>query len=216
MQNNLRTFTKAIDDIERKIIEMADITGQELQLAVHSLTDREKNNHCQQVLQLDRQVDDYDYQIYSSIIELILIQPPLPVELKTLTIMNRISREYERIGDQAVNIADLAAVTKLSGGSRLYQELKEMCDLTTSMLASSIYGIQEKDPSIAEKMEKQEDEVDQYFHRLHQYIVDEMRHEPEQIGSLANLLLVSRYLERSADHVVNVTRQVTQMVHMLA
>ena len=48
MQNNLRTFTKAIDDIERKIIEMADITGQELQLAVHSLTDREKNNHCQQ------------------------------------------------------------------------------------------------------------------------------------------------------------------------
>ena len=131
MQNNLRTFTKAIDDIERKIIEMADITGQELQLAVHSLTDREKNNHCQQVLQLDRQVDDYDYQIYSSIIELILIQPPLPVELKTLTIMNRISREYERIGDQAVNIADLAAVTKLSGGSRLYQELKEMCDLTT-------------------------------------------------------------------------------------
>lgn len=100
MQNNWRTFMDIADDIETKILKMSCLVNKELKLAVDTLISQQ-NKNTGQVSKLDKKVDDYDSGIYSDIINLILIQPPLSSELEALTRMNRISREYERIGDHA-------------------------------------------------------------------------------------------------------------------
>ncbi|KGA98631.1 hypothetical protein AJ85_01170 [Alkalihalobacillus alcalophilus ATCC 27647 = CGMCC 1.3604] len=214
MRDNLQTFTHAIHKVEKKIIRMAELTRRELELAVDSLVSK-KEEKSHKVLELDLKVDDFDYKIHSSILELLMIQPPLPKELQALTTMNRISREYERIGDQAVNIADLGKDTSIRADSQLYMELKEMCRLTCSMLKGSMEVVQNKNLSQAKEIAEQDDIVDNYFHQIHLYIVSEMRRNTEQIESLANLLLVTRYLERSADHVVNVTRQIEKVTYLI-
>lgn len=112
-----------------------------------------------------------------------------------------------------MNIADLSDKTNIHPKSSIYQELRAMCEVTTSMLEDSMEVIQQKNLSLAAQMKQQDDVVDCSFHQLHQLIVNEMKQTPDEAESLANLLLISRHLERSADHIVNVVKQVTKMVH---
>jgi phosphate transport system protein len=122
--------------------------------------------------------------------------------------MIRISREFERIGDQAVNIADVSQHTDVKTNSQTFEMIHQMSKLTTMMLSQSIEILDSKNLELIPFISDREEGVDRYFHDIHHSLVSEMRDYPDQIESLANLLLVSRYLERSADHVVNVTRQI--------
>ncbi|MDT8862167.1 phosphate signaling complex protein PhoU [Alkalihalobacillus sp. MEB130] len=207
MRSSLRSFTDAITDIQKQIAEMGKLTKQELFLAVGSLVVENEENR-KEVYQLDKLVDHYDESIHSSILQLITIQPPLPQELKMLSTMIRISREYERIGDQAVNIADIAQFSKMKVRSKTFAMIRDMSAITTMMVAASIELLITKNGEIIETIVRQEEEVDQFFREIQHHIVSEMQRDSAQIDTLANLLLVNRFLERTADHVVNVTRQV--------
>lgn len=209
MAENLRTFTDAMDAIQRKIIQMAEIAGKEIVISVESLV-QQNNEKMEEVLNMDKQVDEYDENIHSSVLQLIIIQPPLPQELKALATMMRVSREYERIGDYAVNIADTSQYLEIKEDTDKYKMIYDMGRLTESMLKESIEVLKNKSIKDAKSVEVKDDEVDNYFHRLRKRLVIEMKQDSENIESLSNLLLVSRYLERSADHVVNVTRQVVR------
>ena len=122
--------------------------------------------------------------------------------------MIRISREYERIGDNAVNIADLSEYTTIDVQSDVFQRIDEMSKLTSTMLEASIDVLKTKDQEQAPLIVESDDDIDQYFSDNQQYIIQEMSEEKKDMESLANLLLVNRYLERSGDHIVNVMRQV--------
>lgn len=210
MKGSLKTFTNAIDDVEKMIIKMAKITEKEISLAVESLVFSTKER-TEKVFELDSVVNELDQKIHSSILQLIMIQPPLPNELQALTTMIRISREFERIGDQAVNIANISQFTIIHADSDIYLEIKEMCRLTTSMLTESIDVIKNKNSLQALRITQRDDEVDRYFHQIHKLIVSEMRRDMDQIELLAYFLLIVRYLERSADHVVNVMQQIEKI-----
>lgn len=207
MSETLKTFTNAIGDIQTQIFEMALIVEKEIRLAVEALVSSEKHE-IKEVIDLDKDVDQYDNKIHSSILQLITIQPPLPKELEKLTAMIRISCEYERIGDNAVNIADLSEYTTIDVQSDVFQRIDEMSKLTSTMLEASIDVLKTKDQEQAPLIVESDDDIDQYFSDNQQYIIQEMSEEKKDMESLANLLLVNRYLERSGDHIVNVMRQV--------
>src|SRR5690625_3953322 len=101
----MTTFSRAIDNIEKKIIEMGKLVHLELTGIQNLLSGRKEHDY--DVFELDVKVDKLDEDIHSEIIQLIIIQPPLPQELQALTAMMRVSRELERLGDQTVNIAEV-------------------------------------------------------------------------------------------------------------
>lgn len=212
MSGSFKTFTSVMDDIQNQIFEMGKIVEKQLLLSVDALVLNQKNK-VEDVLELDKIVDQYEHEIHSSILHLINIQQPLPNELQALTTMIRISREFERIGDQAVNIADLCKSTEVKVDSEIIKRLNEMCSCTRSMLLESIEALKNKDINQAKLIAKRDDKINQYFDDNQIIITQEMVKEPNRIASLANLLLVNRYLERCADHVVNVTRQVEKSMY---
>lgn len=187
---------------------MALIVKKETYLSVKALNPNSKEKG-DEVIQLDQIADDYDDKIQSSILQLIMIQPPLPDELQKLTAMIRISREYERIGDNAVNIADLSQDTNINEKSNVYQRIAVMCEHNSSMLEDSIDVLRTKDNKQAQIIEEKDDQIDEFFYDNQKFIIKQMKSEKSvDMKTLANLLLVNRYLERSGDHVVNVMRQV--------
>jgi len=81
------------------------------------------------------------------------------------------------------------------------------------MLQKSIEIFKEKDYEQTNIIEKKEIKVDRYYRKIKQMIINEMESQPELIESLAQLFLVNRFLERSADHVVNISRQVKSSIY---
>lgn len=205
----LKTFTCAIQEIQEQIIKMAKLADKELKMAVDSLVSDDKSS-MDEVVKSDLLVDKLDNNIQSSILQLIMLQPPTPEELRTLTTMMRISREFERVGDLAVNIAKISKKTLISKNSELFTNIKEMSNLTGTMLTETIHVLKNKNVKEASLIAKTDDQVDHFFQENQFRIILEMKRETDQIEMLANLLLINRFIERSADHVVNVSRQVAR------
>ncbi|RKL65001.1 phosphate transport system regulatory protein PhoU [Salipaludibacillus neizhouensis] len=205
MEGQLKTFTVAIDDIQRQMLKMGELVNREMNLAVESIFS-EKKDIENEVIQIDKKVDDFDNKIQSSILQLITIQPPFPRELEVLTTMIRISRELERIGDHSVNIVEISQFIKVNKASQLYIVFREMSGLTSKMLEESIQMLRKSSNDQEQLIMEKEEEVDRYFDANQKFIVAEMRRDNEQIESLVHLLMVNRYLERGADHIVNVVR----------
>jgi phosphate transport system protein len=208
----IKTFTNSIDDIQEQILEMGKMVQNELSIAVELLVYPE-NKQTNQVQQIDQQVDQYDNDIHSAVLQLITIHPPLPEELKALTTMMRISRELERIGDQAVNIAEISQSRVLQSKTESLSMLDQMKELVISMLEESMTVFAEKNLEQAKVVAQKDDEVNRCFLDVQKLIVQEMQADPDQIEVLSQLILVNRYLERSADHVVNITRKVKSTIY---
>lgn len=212
MNDEIRPFNNAIDEIQEQVIEMGNLVNKALKKSIKLFLSGEHKDD-KEISKIDLKIDKMDDTIHSSVLQLITIQTPLPEELRALTTMLRVSRELERIGDHAVNISESSEQVKASFQTRTMDLFKENIDLVLSMLQKSIEIFKEKDHEQTDLIEKKEIKVDQYYREIKQMIINEMGSHPEQIESLAQLFLVNRFLERSADHIVNISRQVKSSIY---
>src|SRR5690625_584361 len=212
MNNEIRPFNNAIDEIQEQVIEMGGLVNKALNKSVKVFLDGEKE-HGKEISKIDLKIDKMDGTIHSSVLQLMTIQTPLPEELRALTTMLRVSRELERIGDHAVNIVESCEQIETNFQKKTLEPFKENIELVLSMLQKSIEIFKEKDYEQTNIIEKKEINVDRYYREIKQMIINEMESHPELIESLAQLFLVNRFLERSADHVVNISRQVKSRIY---
>lgn len=200
MPHSLRTFTSSIDKIFKKMVEMGKFVCQEWSLAFASESVKVG------VYDLDKKVDEYDADIHYRVSQLIMLQPPLPKELKSLSTMMRISRELERAGDYAVNIVDLHVHHELGLESVAVYQLNQMGNRVLKMLDDCLIALEGNDRSRAAQIITQEQEVDRLFVELQEVIIREMQENRELIEKLAYYFLINRFIERGADHISNVAR----------
>lgn len=212
MNYEIRPFNNAIDEIQEQLFEMGDLVNKALNKSVKVFLHGEKE-YGKEISKIDLKIDKMDDTIHSSVLQLMTIQTPLPEELRALTTMLRVSREFERIGDHAVNIVESSEQMAANFQTKTLEPIKENIELVLSMLQKSIEIFKEKDYEHADIIEKKEVKVDRYYREIKQMIINEMGRHPEQIESLAQLFLVNRFLERSADHVVNISRQVKLSIY---
>ncbi|QDI91123.1 phosphate signaling complex protein PhoU [Salicibibacter halophilus] len=209
----MTNFSNEVQTIERDLLSMGD----EVLHQMEQLNDVffAPNKDANGLIQQDEMVDKYDRQIHTSILHLISLQQPLPEELKTLTTMMRMARELERIGDQIVNVAELKIELDVNDlrpyvSDSFVGGYKEMLDLSTDMLTQTLEGMKDKSHQSVKKVEHQDEDVDALFFSLQQQIIYDMKETPEQIEKLAPLFLAIRYVERMADHVVNINRRLSE------
>lgn len=207
---NFMTFTSEIQEIEEKLLMMGEWVQQEYQQAVTSIFST-SGKFTEIIYELDKKVDQHDAETERSVLQLIMMQPPLPRELEALTATLRISRELERVGDYAVNIMEIGE--KVSSRTVFQEEIIEMSSFVEKMLTDCMVSLKNKNVEQAAKIEKLDDTIDQLYEQLQRKLITEMKRNPSQAEQLANLHLMNRYIERSADHVVNISRLVKKMMY---
>ncbi len=86
-----------------------------------------------------------------------------------------------------------------------------MAELVRSMLGKALQALVRHDLQLVRQVIKEDEQVDRMWERLREELEDIMQQHPEVVPQAASLLLVARYLERIADHVVNVAERVDYM-----
>jgi len=210
MRRIRQAFDEQLQHLQQRLLEMGAFVEAMLEKAVRALRDQDVNL-AREVIQDDDTADDMDIEIEQLCMRLLALQQPMSKDLRTIGTVMKVISDVERIGDYSVDIA--RATIKLADTQyfKPLVDIPKMAELARTMLRHALQALVERDLNLVDKVISEDDQVDQMWYMLHEELDQIMQQHPEVVPQATVLLLVARYLERIADHVVNIAERVAYM-----
>jgi phosphate transport system protein len=161
---------------------------------------------------LDAQVDRDEMEIHALVLRILALRQPVADDLRFLAAALRLITDLERIGDEAVNIAERALDPNGHAKSLVHQELESMAAEAQGMLQGALRAFVERDPDGAERVLLCDDVVDGYCGAIIAKMTHYIATHSGDVPAGLRVVRVAKYLERIADHATNVAEEVIFMV----
>ena len=206
-----RHFHEQLDALEQMLLAMGGLAQEQITSAMRALQQRD-DALARQVIDRDRRVNTYDVDIDDMCIKLIALHQPAGGDLRFITTAMKIVTDLERIGDQAVNIAQRVLELNREPEPTPSIDLSRMIECAQRMVQQSLDAFVARDTGLARQVCGEDAEVDalkeQVFREMLAFIMEQPRATPRAV----RLILISRFLERVADHATNIAEMVVYMV----
>jgi phosphate transport system protein len=206
-------FDKELSDLKAKLLTMASHAETAVREAIDALTTRNEAL-ARSVRQNDVVIDRFEVELDEMAIQL-LAKAPLASNLRLITVTMKLSQNLERIGDEASKIANRARDLCQEPPLKLIVDIPKMANLVLQMLKSALDSFVNHDPHAARALIPRDKEVDALNKQIYRELAQQMIDGPETIGRCLHLMVVSKSLERIADHATNVAEEVVYLCEAL-
>ena len=197
--------------LKTRLLAMAALVEARVQLAVQALVER-RGELAEQVIAGDAEINDLQIEIDDRCLTILALQNPKATDLRTIAAAMKINADLERMGDQAVNIAEHALKLVRLPVLKPLIDIPRMAEMAAAMTRDSLDAFARRDAALARLVLAQDDEVDALKDQLFRELLTYMISDPGTIERALALLLVSRCLERIADHATNIAEDTIFMV----
>ena len=195
---------QTLDALKGQVVELEEMVSNAAIEAVDSLLERDLEK-SKQVYLNDQAINDKRFEIENECLVTIATQQPLATDLRELASILEIATELERMGDYAKGIAKInLLIDKKSTKAKSILDLKEMTDITVSMLKRAIEAFVNVDVETARSLPQEDDRVDELFNQIYDGLVEEMMNKKKRISLASQLQWAAHHIERMADRVVNI------------
>ena len=206
-----KQFQRELDRIKKMILSMGAMVEERFNNMVTAIESFDMDI-AEQIIKSDYEIDEMDVEIEEECLKIIALHQPVAVDLRFLAAVLKINKELERIGDEAVNVAQrIQTITKKRKTDFVF-DYSLMAEKAQTMLKMSLDALVNLDVDGALKVLTMDDRVDEIKNDAYRLIKDAIRNTPDHVEYLINLLLISRHLERMADHATNIAEEVIYMV----
>jgi len=211
MTSTRQSYNQELEDLRQNILDMGTRVEQAIDQAVASLTNKDFEM-ARNVMAGDDYIDNLECEIEDKCMVLIARQQPLARDLRIIGTGLKITTDLERVGDHAF---DIAKITLSIGNTPLIKpliDIPRMSSMAQRMLKDSLVAYINLDITLAEQVCADDDAVDDLYHQTIRELLTYMMEDPTTIKQATQLLFVSRYLERVADHATNIAEWVIYLV----
>ena len=166
-----------------------------------------------EVFVLDQEIYALQVEVEKTCVDLIALHAPVARDLRVITTSLKITTDLDRIGRYAKDIAE--TTLRFDEGERHFKKLvsiPHMSELTIQMVDTAIEGFVKRDSESVRHLQETDDSVDALQDEVFREIVTYMMDGSMTVEGGARYILVARYLERIADHAVNIGERVVYMV----
>ncbi len=205
------SLQKELLDLKINILKMASLAEEALVEALRALNNRD-GALSSQIIESDDQLNALENTIDEQCLRLLALKQPLAVDLRFITMAMKINAELERIGDQAVNIAQRTLLFVEDALIMKPMGLNKLANITEQMLRDSITAFVERDVKLAESVVQRDDEADAHYFRLVCDIMEHMTEDPSFVVQGVHFSGIAHNLERVADEATNICEDVVYMV----
>ena len=167
---------------------------------------------AEHVIMTDAQVNESEMIIDEICIQILALRQPTASDLRFITVGLKLSKDLERLGDLAVNIAEKSLVLIKEPQLKPYLDLPKLVEKTHWMVKQVLDAFVERDAHLAELVCKMDDEVDNLSDQIFSEVLELMKKDSNAVDRGVHLILISRHLERIADHATNIGEEVIYMV----
>lgn len=200
-------FHQGLEELKHKLLAMGGMAEKAVDTAVDAYRRRDLKL-CQQVFQGEKAINAIEREIDELALDLLAMQQPMAVDLRFITAVMKINADLERVGDQAVNIAErVINIVKLPA-TELPVDVPRMAATVAGMVRRALESFLEEKAELAEAVLKMDDIVDRMDDEFYAVLVNKMHQQPEITDQALDVLLISRNLERVADHATNIAEDV--------
>ena len=207
----MRHFHEELEALKQTLLAMGALVEDQIRLAMQALVERD-DGLARRVIERDREVNAYDVGIDEACVELLALHQPAAGDLRFLTTAMKIVTDLERIGDQAVNIAQRALELSPEPPLKPYIDLPRMAARAQDMVRESLDAFVARDAALARAVCARDSEVDALKEQVFRELLTYMMADPTTIPRAIRLILISRFLERVADHATNIAEMVVYLV----
>ncbi len=207
----LKTFDKELKTLKDKILEMGEMVQEAIATSIRSLVERD-SELARKVIENDRLVNELEVQIDGICLSLIALRQPAGGDLRFIATGLKVNVDLERIGDLAVNISERALDLNKEPQLKPYIDIPRMDEDVRWMIRGALDAYIKRDEAIAMEVIQRDEEVDQLNTQIARELFSYMVEDVKKISSAMKIMMVSKYLERAADHAVNVAEQAIFMM----
>jgi phosphate transport system protein len=204
-------YSEQLAGLREQVLRMGGLAEQMTRRVVQALVERDVGI-LPEVRAMESRVNQLHIEIDEACIELIALRQPAAVDLRFIAAAMKIIVDMERIGDQAINIVERAEVLLTVPPLKPLIDIPRMADIAQEMLKASLDAFVTGDDALAYATILKDDEVDQLKDQVFRELLTYMMADPTTIPRAMELILVSRHLERIADHATNICEDVIFMV----
>ena len=204
-------FEDDLRTLKNRLLSMGALVEERARQAVQALMER-RPELAEEVIAGDQEVNDLQIEIDDRCLKLLALQQPMASDLRLITAAMKINADLERIGDQAVNIAENAAQLLAHPPLKPWLDLPRMAEIAQQMTRDALDAFVRRDPALARNVLERDDEVDQLKDQNFRVLLTYMMADPGTIERALALILVARNLERIADHATNIAEDVIFLV----
>ncbi len=190
---------------------MGSLVEAMIQYSIKILVER-KEDLAKDIRKHEEDVNHIQVEIDEICLKLLALYQPTAGDLRFITSAMKINSDLERMGDQAVNIAENSLDLLKEPPLKPIIDLPKMADIVKNMVKDCLDAFVSKDPELAGKVLQTDDQVDKFKEDIFKELLVYMNQDANNISRAMDLILVSRNLERIGDHATNIAEDVIFMV----
>ncbi len=209
----LRTgLFKEVEELKKEVSMMADLVLKQINSALLAFKENDVEK-AKIIMSQDNLVDKMEEDIAKSALRIIWKEQPLAQDLRLVTGVLKLITDLERIGDHAVDIAEITLHLSNVPNQRIIPLITEMSVESEKMVLLAIEALVKQNKSDAEKVILADDIVDDLFALVMSKIAQELKEDVHISQEYAlSLLMIAKYIERVSDHAVNIAEWVIFIV----
>ncbi len=200
-------FHQGLDDLKQRLLAMGGLAEQAVERAVRAYQTRDVSI-CQVVLRDESKINAAERDVDEMSIDLLAMQQPMAIDLRFIVACIKINADLERVGDQAVNIAERVIDLATRPDSALDVDIPRMAQLSISMVRDALNAFLTADVDLAQSVLERDDLVDNMNREIFEAMDSAMSRSNSNHRNLLDTLIVARNLERVADHATNIAEDV--------
>lgn len=201
-----RRFDEQLEQLHTSMIRMGALCEDAIANATRALLEGDETFQ-EKTKSLEQDIDALEREIEQICVRLLLHQQPVASDLRTITAAQKMVTDMERIGDQALDIAELSVFMRGSPvGSDVH--IADMARATSTMVTDSIDSFVTANPTKARAVIAYDDVVDGLFSVIKQELIVQLLNDSKLAGDCLDLLMIAKYFERIGDHAQNIAEWV--------
>lgn len=202
-----RHFDDELKRLKDKLFRMGLLAEEAVARASEALMERD-NKKAEAVIKADQEINLSEIEIDELGHELIALYQPAAVDLRFITMVLKITNDLERMGDQAVNIAEKAMEANQEPPLKPSVDLPRLAETSRQMVRDALNAFTEQDPVKAKQILEADDATDRLNDKIYQDLQKVIQERPETVRQSVALIMVSHNLERVADLATNIAEDV--------
>ncbi len=197
--------------LNEMLLKMAALVEASIKDSVEALVERE-SELARKVIKNDRTINAFDVDIDEECIRLLALKQPMGKDLRLITTAMKITTDLERIGDNAVNIAERSIELNQEPQLKPYIDIPRMSRIVQGMVRDTIDAFVNEDVMLAKDIIMRDDSVDDLNEAVWKELMFIMTQDPTTVSRAVKITYISKYLERIGDHATNIAETVVYMV----
>jgi len=212
-EHTLKQFDAELEAIRARVLQMGGLVEEQIVRAMDALATG-KTQMAVRVVDDDHKVNGLEVAIDEECSTIIARHQPAAVDLRVLMMVVKTITDLERIGDEAAKIARMTQL--IYEADRPFvprtHEIRNMADIALGMLRNSLDAFARLDLTVAAKVVRQDDRVDDAFRAILRQLITFMMEDPRTISHAIEILFIAKAIERIGDHAKNMSEYVVYMV----